>query len=623
MALTVSLDLSQGREGAFMSISFAPAQAGAVLDMYEAQVKSLQGQISVLQTRQSRTLAAGVVGVVLLAALLMAALEGQRFILVALAAPLIGTAWALRSFLRDRRVSTQLAHRESFYERGIERMRESWRGKGSTGLEFARDNHLYQADLDILGEGSLFESICTTRSEVGAERLASYLLDPTALEEARARQEAVKELRDAIALREEIALLGKYQFQNCDGKHLREWLSLPILKVHSGVSILLAVSSAISLMLGVCGFATLFAWARIAPVSIPFLVVQAVIGLALMRPVRLRLKMLLALGGDVVVLRQGAGLIERQQFHSARLRQLVERLQPRDAAATIRALERLLAAVERREDFILYAFGLWLAVGTQLVLAVERWRAAHQRDFEDWVDAWAEFEALNALACYAFEHPEGEFPELLDGSARFEAEGLCHPLLPRDRGVGNDVALNDSTAFYVISGSNMAGKSTFLRAIGLNAILASAGAPVRAVRARMTVFNVCASICIADSLVEGKSRFLAEVERLRESIRATEGGRPVLFLIDEILGGTNSRDRRIAAESAIGALVAGGAVGALSTHDLALIEIAENPRLRGVNLHMQSEDSELPLAFDYRVKPGILLQTNALAIVRMMGIRID
>jgi DNA mismatch repair ATPase MutS len=139
----------------------------------------------------------------------------------------------------------------------------------------------------------------------------------------------------------------------------------------------------------------------------------------------------------------------------------------------------------------------------------------------------------------------------------------------------------------------------------------------------MTVFNVCASICIADSLVEGKSRFLAEVERLRESIRATEGGRPVLFLIDEILGGTNSRDRRIAAESAIGALVAGGAVGALSTHDLALIEIAENPRLRGVNLHMQSEDSELPLAFDYRVKPGILLQTNALAIVRMMGIRID
>ncbi len=567
-------------------------------------------------------LAAGVFGAVLLAGLSMAAFAGQRFTPVGLAAPLIGTVWAFRSLIRGRRVTSQLAHRLSFYERGIERLSESWRGQGRTGLEYARHSHLYQADLDILGEGSLFELLCTARSGVGAERLAAYLLDRTSLPEARARQEAVKELRDAIALREEIALLGKYQFQNCDGKHLRDWLSLPVLKAHSSVSILLAVTSAISLMLGVCGFATLLAWSQIAPVLTPLLAVQAAIGLALMRPVRLRLKMLVALGGDVMILRQGAGLIEGQQFHSAKLRQLVERLRQRDAAAALRLLERFLAAIERREDFILYGFGLWLAVGTQLVLAVERWRAAHEKDFKDWVDAWAEFEALSTLACYAFEHPEDEFPELMDGSARFEAEDLCHPLIQRDRGVGNDVALNDATAFYLISGSNMAGKSTFLRAIGLNAVLAAAGAPVRAVRARMTVFIVCTSIFIADSLVESKSKFLAEVERLRESIRSTEGGRPVLFLIDEILGGTNSRDRRIAAEAVLEALVGGGAVGALSTHDLALTEIAENPRLRGVNLHMQSEDSDQPLAFDYRIKPGVLSQTNALAIVRMMGITV-
>jgi hypothetical protein len=606
-----------------MNNSSAPAQTGGVLDLYEAQVRNLQSRIAVNQTRQSRALAATAIGVVVTVALSINALAGQRFILIGLVAALTGTAWALRSFLRVRGVTSQLAHRESFYERGIERLRERWRGKGRTGLEYARDNHLYQADLDTLGEGSLFELVCTTRSEVGAGRLAAYLLDPPTLEEARARQEAVKELRDRTALREEIALLGKYQFQNCEGKHLREWLSLPILKVHSGISILLAVSSATSLMLGVCGFATLLTWMQIAPVLTPLLVVQAAIGLALMRPVRLRLKMLVALFGDALILGQGAGLIERQQFQSAKLRQLVERFRLRDAAAALRALERLLAAVERREDFMLYGFGMWLAAGTQLVLAVERWRAAHRQEFEDWADAWAEFEALNALGCYAFEHPESEFPELLQGSARFEAEGLCHPLLSRDRGVGNDVTLNDATAFYVISGSNMAGKSTFLRAIGLNAILASAGAPVRATRARMTVFNVCASICIADSLVEGKSKFLAEVERLRESIRATEGGRQVLFLIDEILGGTNSRDRRIAAELVIRALVAGGAVGALSTHDLALTEIAGDPRLRGVNVHMQSEDSDQPLAFDYRVKPGVLSQTNALAIVRMMGIPVN
>jgi hypothetical protein len=612
-----------------MSNLSAPAQAGDVLDIYEGHVKNLQTQIAENQARRSRTLAAGIAGVVLMAGLGMAAglpmavLAGHRFILVVLAASLTATVWTSRKFFRDRRVATQLARRLSFYQRGIERLRESWRGKGSAGLDFARDNHPYQADLDILGEGSLFELICTTRSGLGAERLAAYLLDSTSHAEARARQEAVKELRDCTALREEIALLGKYQFQNCDGKHLREWLSLPVLKVRSGISILLAVSSAISLMLGVCGFANLFTWVQIAPVLTPLLVVQATVGLALMRPVRLRLKMLLAIGGDAMVLRQGAALIERQQFHSAKLRQLVERLRPQGAAATIRALERLLAAIERREDFMLYGFGLWLAAGTQLVLAVERWRAAHQKDFEEWVDAWAEFEALNAFACYAFEHPEDEFPELMEGGARFEAGGLCHPLLPRDRGVGNDVGLNESRHFYLISGSNMAGKSTFLRALGLNAILALAGAPVRATQARMAVFNVHASIRVTDSLVEGKSKFLAEVERLRESIRATKSGRPVLFLIDEILGGTNSRDRRIAAESVIAALVAGGAVGALSTHDLALTEIAESPRLRGVNMHMQSGDSDQPLAFDYRVKPGVLSQTNALAIVRMMGIEVD
>jgi DNA mismatch repair ATPase MutS len=197
---------------------------------------------------------------------------------------------------------------------------------------------------------------------------------------------------------------------------------------------------------------------------------------------------------------------------------------------------------------------------------------------------------------------------------------MGHPLIPREQCVGNDVALNELTAFYVVSGSNMAGKSTFLRAIGLNAVLALAGAPVRAHTARISPFHICASISIADSLQEGRSKFMAEVDRLRETICTAKSGAPVLFLIDEILSGTNSRDRRIAAESVMRVLVSGGAVGALSTHDLALTEIAEVAELRGINVHMECEDPDRPLAFDYRVKPGIMRQANALTIVRMMGI---
>ena len=605
-----------------MTVSSSPASASEVLVHYRSKLESLERQIAVLNARKLRMLAATLIGVVLFAALATQGLHAgeQSFVYLATTVAGVTGALSLRRFLRFRASAAQLARTSSFYERGIDRLEDKWRGKGNTGMDFARMKHLYQSDLDILGEGSLFELLSTTRSEVGAERLSSYLLDPSTLEEARARQEAVRELRDAAGLREEVALLGNYQFQNCGGGHLREWLAMPTLNTHPIVSAFLLFSSIAVLILGACGYAQLASWMQVAPALIALLAVQAAIGSVLMHQVRPHLKALVALGGDVALLRQGVALIARQRFRSVKLSKLVERLHQENAAISIRKLERLVAAVNRREDFLLYGFGLWLALGTQLVLAVERWRAAHQSDFEDWMDAWSEFEALNALACYAFEHPENVFPELVDGQARFESTGLGHPLIPRQRCVGNDVALNEQTAFYVISGSNMAGKSTFLRAIGLNAVLALAGAPVSALSARISPFHICASISIADSLQEGKSTFLAEVARLRDTICASKAGPPVLFLIDEILSGTNSQDRRIAAESVMQALVSSGAVGALSTHDLALTEIAEVAGLCGVNVHMESEDPDQPLAFDYRVKPGIMRQANALAIVRMMGI---
>ena len=605
-----------------MTAYSAPVQANEVLNNYRSRVERLEILIAASRSRKFLALAASFACAAAFVIALIVALKGAGFLFAALPILLIVAIWQFQTFSRCSAKIIDSARRSAFYERGIDRIEDNWRGKGSTGLEFARKHHLYQSDLDILGEGSLFELVSTTRSGVGAERLASFLLDPSNVDEAQARQDSVRELRDATDLREEVAVLGKYQFQNCRGENLREWLDRPVLSVPRVVPIFLLFSSAACLLLGLCGYAKAFSWVQIAPLVAPLLIAQAGIGLALMNRVRDQIKTLLRLVSDVVVLRQGIELVEQQDFHSAKLRDLVERLRRGRAAVTIRKLERRLIAIERREDVVLYGFSLWLSGGTQLVLSIERWRARYQSDFEDWLDAWAEFEALNALACYSWEHPDYVFPDLLEGEATFEATDLGHPLLPRDRCVGNDVALNASTAFYVVSGSNMAGKSTFLRAIGLNAVLASAGAPVRASSARTAVFRVCASIAINDSLQEGKSKFLAEVERLRDSVRATREREPVLFLVDEILSGTNSIDRKIAAESLIGALVAGGAVGALSTHDLALTEIAENPELRGVNIHMQSDKPDQPLAFDFRVRPGISRQTNALAIVRMMGIAI-
>ena len=512
----------------------------------------------------------------------------------------------------------ELAHRLCFYERAIERVEGNWRGQGETGVEFARVGHPYQEDLTILGVGSLFELLATTRSQVGAERLADYLLDTPSLEMARARQQAVRELRDQLGLREEIALLGKYRFQNCNGRNLREWLRQPIPRIVGWIPAAMAFFGGMAALLIVLGLAEVAGWSQLGPLLGFCVGVQAVFTLALSRRVRPQLDRLKGLALEFSVLRMGVSLVARQAFAAEILREQAQACRQGEAVKAIRHLERLVIALERREDLYLYGFSVALGAGTQLVLAIERWRAAHAARMEEWLDAWAEFEALNALASYAYEHPGDAFPDLLDGDAHFEAVGLCHPLLPQESVVGNTVALNGETAFYLISGSNMAGKSTLLRAMGLNAVLAGAGTTVRAASARMTVFHVCASISMVDSLLEGKSRFLAEIERVRDAVRATAGKQPVLFLLDEILSGTNSNDRRIAGEAVVQALLANGAVGALSTHDLALTEIPAS--LGGQNLHMQSRSSDRPLDFDYLLKPGIACQTNALAIVRMMGI---
>ena len=235
-----------------------------------------------------------------------------------------------------------------------------------------------------------------------------------------------------------------------------------------------------------------------------------------------------------------------------------------------------------------------------------------------WLQAWAEFEALNALAAHAYENPDNAFPEFVD-EVCFEARALGHPLLARDSCVSNDIELNPRCQFYVLSGSNMSGKSTLLRAIGLNAVLAAAGAPVRAAALRMSGLTLFASISVKDSLMNGKSRFMAEVERLRRTIVSARN-RSVLFLIDEIFSGTNSRDRRVAAEAVVRTLVERQSIGALSTHDLALCEIAGSADFGGLNVHLGSRDGGGPLDFDYRLKLGPTNEANALAIARMAGV---
>jgi DNA mismatch repair ATPase MutS len=207
---------------------------------------------------------------------------------------------------------------------------------------------------------------------------------------------------------------------------------------------------------------------------------------------------------------------------------------------------------------------------------------------------------------------------LLEGAPEFDARGLAHPLLNAAAAVRNDVQLGSGTRFLIVSGSNMSGKSTFLRAVGQNAVLAWMGAPVRCRRLRASRLAIGAAIRSQDSLTDGRSHFFAEMDRLRRMIAAADDG-PMLFLADEILSGTNSHDRRIAAEWVVRALLLRGAIGVITTHDLALTEIAANG-LPGRNVHFEDTGEGGDLHFDYTLRDGVLTRSNALNIAHLLGI---
>ncbi len=277
-----------------------------------------------------------------------------------------------------------------------------------------------------------------------------------------------------------------------------------------------------------------------------------------------------------------------------------------------------------------------LQATAQLALAVESWRRAAGPAVLRWMAAVGEIEALSSLATFRFEHPEYPFPTILDGDGGgsgsgtdaslalpvFDSEGLGHPLIPAARRVVNDLRLGGERRLILVSGSNMSGKSTLLRTVGVNVVLALAGAPVCARGLTLSPLALGATLRINDSLQAGKSRFYAELTRLKQIVDRAAGTPPLLFLLDEILHGTNSHDRRIGAEAIIRGLIDRGAVGLVTTHDLALAEVADALGARAANVHFEDHLEGGVMTFDYRMKEGIVRKSNALELMRAVGLEV-
>jgi len=314
--------------------------------------------------------------------------------------------------------------------------------------------------------------------------------------------------------------------------------------------------------------------------------------------------------------------VEAGNFHSKRLRRMEGASGGIRASDAIQRLATLYSWIASGGNPLIAAIRGWFLLETQIAFAVETWRARFGMMVETWLRSLGEIEALSSLAGYAFEHPADPFPEFLPASApaQIQAEGLKHPLMAETKCVGNDVSLGPDCRLMVVSGSNMSGKSTYLRTIGVNLALALAGAPVRARKFRMTHVRIGASIRTVDSIHEGTSRFYSEITRLGQIVKLAGQGTPLVFLLDEILGGTNSHDRRIGAGCVARALVQRGALGLLTTHDLALARIAEELQPPGTNYHFEDQLLNGKMSFDYRLRPGVVQKSNALELMRSVGL---
>jgi hypothetical protein len=507
----------------------------------------------------------------------------------------------------------------AYYEQGIRRIEDRWQGNGVSGARFLSPEHPYSSDLDIFGVGSLFELLCAARTRAGEACLAEWLAAPAAPDVVRARQEAVRELTAKLDLREDLAAIGEQVRAGLKPETLAAWGDGPILFPSKW-------ERRLALLLTAVAPALLAAW-PVGAGALPFtisLLVNGVYAGWLNRRVGQAAHSVDRMSRDLEMFAGLLARLEQEDYQAPLLRALQAIMKPEGVSASVRVsrLQSIIELLEVPHSPLLSPLKVIVLWTVHCAFAIDAWRAADGTRIAGWLHAVAEWEALCSLAGYAYEHPEDVYPEIVSGEPCFRAVGIAHPLLPAADAVRNDLALEGAQRLHMVSGSNMSGKSTLLRTVGVGVVMALAGAPVRAHRLRLTPLCPGASIRTQDSLQAGISRFYAEILRLRQILDMANEQPTLLFLLDEILHGTNSHDRRIGAEAVIRTLATRGAIGLVTTHDLALAAIAADPDLHAVNVHFEDRLQDGKMIFDYHLRPGVVTKSNAIELMRAVGLEV-
>ena len=491
-----------------------------------------------------------------------------------------------------------------------------------SGEQYTDPEHSYTSDLDIFGKSSLFQYLNRTCINSGKQCLAGWLTSPTNPEIILDRQQAVAELSDRLDWRQEFYASGRLSKEtDQDYEDLVSWLSTrPMMlgnRVYRILLILLPFLSISSLVL--CFW--LIPW----NIPVTFILIQfAILGWNLRRinhhhnQVSRKFDLLVKYA-DLI------RLIE-QEFTADKLKTLQEELLINGISAgqQLRSLARMVVDFDRRLNMIMGVVlnGL-LMWDLQCILRLERWKKNNARHLPGWFAVIGEFEALNSLATYRFNVPDAVFPVPSTEGPLIDAQSLAHPLIPGGENVPNDILIDHFGQFLLITGSNMAGKSTFLRTVGVSLVLASAGAPVLARKMLFRPMEIFTSMRVRDSLSSRESTFYAELKRLRKIIQAHEQGRQCLVLLDEILKGTNSRDKHFGSEMFIRQLIDLDSAGLIATHDLELSKMeTEFPEhISNHCFEVQIEKEEF--IYDYKLRSGVCKTMNATELMKKMGISIE
>lgn len=520
---------------------------------------------------------------------------------------------------RRRRVEALALH----HKRSLARLAGQWVDFPSRGERFADTRHAYARDLDVVGRGSLFQLTDTTRTEQGASTLASFLLAPASLNEIEARRQSVRALAPELDARESMAVSGldaevPDDVSHVDPTPLVEWAEgPPLLELPAALRWAIPTLPVVTLV-------ALFAMrAGVIPVWPVLVLVTAHLALIIKTRPAIGALAARAEKAEKALVRLLPLLRAAVELPGDTPRLVALRQELAGAVEATTSLRRRVTLFQSRANLIVAVVSPLLLWEQNAALLLQAWQRGTGTRLRGWFAALGEMEALCALSTYTYEHPDDVWPELVDGPLTFEAADVGHPLLPTDRCVRNDVSLGGPGTLLLITGSNMSGKSTLLRAVGLNAVLALAGLPVRARRLRTSRLQIATSMRVSDSLQEGASFFAAELSRLKRVVDMAHEELPVLFLLDEILQGTNTRERSLGARGVVAHLLDAGAMGLVSTHDLSLVQLGERLGDRVQYAHFEDQLTDDRMTFDYRMRPGVVRTSNALRLMRAIGLAVE